>query len=43
MERAIGKLRMVIRALAIDFRTPGRARVAISKILTAFAAGKALV
>ena len=29
---------MVAKALAIDFRTPGRARVAISKILTAFAA-----
>jgi MFS family permease len=38
MERASAKLRMVIRALAIDFRTPGRARVAVSKILTAFAA-----
>ena len=38
MERAIAKLRMVTRALAIDFRTPGRARVAVSKILTAFAA-----
>jgi MFS family permease len=29
---------MVVRALAIDFHTPGRARVAFSKILTAFAA-----
>jgi MFS family permease len=38
MQPAIGKLRMVAKALAIDFRTPGRARVAISKILTSFAA-----
>ncbi len=38
MSRATAKLRMIARALAIDFRTPGRARVAISKILTAFAA-----
>ena len=38
MSRAIAKLRMVAAALAIDFKTRGRARVAISKILTAYAA-----
>lgn len=38
MRRATKKLKLVAHALAIDFKTPGRARVAISKILTAFAA-----
>ncbi|HEX4753841.1 MAG TPA: MFS transporter [Solirubrobacterales bacterium] len=32
------KLKMVAQALAIDFKTPSRARMAISKILTFFAA-----
>jgi len=38
MKLAIRKLRMVARALAIDFKTPARARLAIGKILTSFAA-----
>ncbi|HEX3737715.1 MAG TPA: MFS transporter [Solirubrobacterales bacterium] len=37
MSRAIGKLRMVLGALAIDFRNPNRARLAFGKILTFFA------
>jgi MFS family permease len=37
MKRAIRKLRMVARALAVDFETPNRARLAIGKILTSFA------
>ena len=37
MKRAIRKLRMVARALAIDFETPSRARMAIGKILTSYA------
>jgi MFS family permease len=37
MRRAIKKLRMVARALAIDLVTPGRARLAFGKIFTSFA------
>jgi MFS family permease len=37
MKRAIEKAAMVGRALAIDFKTPARARLAVGKILTSFA------
>jgi MFS family permease len=38
MKRAIRMVVMVARALAIDFKTPARARLAFGKILTSFAA-----
>lgn len=38
MKRAIAKLRMVVHALATDFDTPARARLALGKVLTSFAA-----
>jgi MFS family permease len=38
MKRAIAKLRLVVHALATDFDTPARARLALGKVLTSFAA-----
>jgi MFS family permease len=38
MKRAIGKVAMVARALATDFESPVRARLALGKVLTSFAA-----
>jgi MFS family permease len=38
MKRALGKVAMVARALATDFDSPVRARLALGKVLTSFAA-----
>lgn len=38
MKRAIAKLRLVVHALATDFDSPARARLALGKVLTSFAA-----
>jgi MFS family permease len=38
MKRAIAKLRMVVHALAVDFDSPARTRLALGKVLTSFAA-----
>lgn len=38
MKRAIGKVAMVAKALAEDFHSPVRARLALGKVLTSFAA-----
>jgi MFS family permease len=38
MKGAIGKLRMIARSLALDFESPARARLALGKVFTFFAA-----
>ncbi|HEY5333793.1 MAG TPA: hypothetical protein VIJ21_09625, partial [Solirubrobacterales bacterium] len=38
MKRAIRKLRVIVRALVIDFDDPNRARLGTARILTSFSA-----